>query len=165
MCNCSISVEDNFTLYLEIQHKLILQLSSVLCLAPLCFAPSLSIYNVADSCLWPQTRKTARAHVTVGGSFQSSIKPETGISNCDIAASRQIANQIIKFKQMGLRPRVLKAGGLQIYLWICGFSTRLPLQRSYYLRTWLTIFSGYIIFFVKNAKYALNIIFWIKLDN
>ena len=29
-----------------------------------------------------------------------------------------------KFDQMGLRPRVLKAGGLPIYLWIHGFYTR-----------------------------------------
>jgi hypothetical protein len=28
-------------------------------------------------------------------------------------------------KKMGLQPRVLNGGGLQIYLWICGFSTRL----------------------------------------
>ena len=29
---------------------------------------------------------------------------------------------------MGLQPRVLKVGGLQIYLWICGFSPRLKVD-------------------------------------
>ena len=75
ICNCSISVEDNYIIHLEIQQKLILQLFYALHLM-LCTYLLFKLVT-ADGGLRLERQPE----------LMSSIKPETGISNFDIATS------------------------------------------------------------------------------